>query len=97
MGEASWRVSHADREQAVVALREHLLAGRLTLEDFCERVEAALRARFGDGTDHGNLCLLAGDALRGSRLEGRAGIRCPHRPVGRQQAAPATGPGTGGP
>ena len=41
------RVSDADREQAAVALREHLLAGRLTLEEFTERVEAALQARFG--------------------------------------------------
>jgi hypothetical protein len=41
------RVSDDDREQAVVALREHLLAGRLTLEEFSERVEAALRARVG--------------------------------------------------
>jgi hypothetical protein len=47
MDDASLRASDADREQAVVALREHLLAGRLTLEEFSERVEAALRARFG--------------------------------------------------
>jgi hypothetical protein len=47
MDDASLRISDADREQAVVALREHLLAGRLTLEEFSERVEAALRARFG--------------------------------------------------
>ena len=38
------RVSDADREQTVVSLREHLLAGRLTLEEFSERVEIALRA-----------------------------------------------------
>ena len=43
--DASLRVSDADREQAVTALREHLLAGRLTLEEFSERVDAALRAR----------------------------------------------------
>ena len=48
MDDASLRVSDADREQAVVALQEHLLAGRLTLEEFSERVEAALRARFGE-------------------------------------------------
>jgi hypothetical protein len=47
MDDASLRVSDADREQAVVALREHLLAGRLTLEEFSERVDATLRARFG--------------------------------------------------
>ena len=41
------RISDDDREQVVVMLREHLLAGRLTLEEFCERVEAALRARVG--------------------------------------------------
>ena len=45
MDDASLRVSDADREQAVVALREHLLAGRLTLEEFSERVEATLRAK----------------------------------------------------
>jgi hypothetical protein len=45
MDDASVRASDADREQAVVALREHLVAGRLTLEEFCERVDAALRAR----------------------------------------------------
>ena len=41
------RISDDDREQVVVTLREHLLAGRLTLEEFSERVEAALRARVG--------------------------------------------------
>lgn len=39
------RVSDDDRERAVLALREHLLVGRLTLEEFSRRVEAALRAR----------------------------------------------------
>lgn len=47
MDEPSLRVSDADREQAVVSLREHLLAGRLTLDEFPERAEAALRARVG--------------------------------------------------
>jgi hypothetical protein len=47
MDDASLRVSDADREQAVAALREHLLAGRLTLAEFSERVEAALTARVG--------------------------------------------------
>jgi hypothetical protein len=44
MNDASLRASDNDREQAVVALREHLVAGRLTLAEFCERVDAALRA-----------------------------------------------------
>src|SRR5581483_1713733 len=45
MDDASLRASDADRERAVATLREHLLAGRLTLEEFTERVGAALRAR----------------------------------------------------
>ncbi len=47
MDDASLRVSDADRDRAVITLREHLLAGRLTLEEFSERVDAVLRARFG--------------------------------------------------
>jgi hypothetical protein len=45
MADASVRASDADRERALVALREHLVAGRLTLEEFCERVDAALQAK----------------------------------------------------
>ena len=45
MDDATLRASDADREKALVALREHLVAGRLTLEEFCERVESVLRAR----------------------------------------------------
>jgi Domain of unknown function (DUF1707)/Cell wall-active antibiotics response 4TMS YvqF len=44
MDDPSMRVSDADREEAVIALREHLVAGRLTLEEFSARVEATLRA-----------------------------------------------------
>lgn len=40
-------VSDSEREQAVASLREHLLAGRLTLEEFSERVERAYTARVG--------------------------------------------------
>lgn len=47
MDDLSLRISDAEREQAVAALREHLLAGRLTLEEFAERVGAAYAARTG--------------------------------------------------
>jgi hypothetical protein len=47
MDDGSFRVSDAEREQTIVALRDHLLAGRLTLDEFSERAGAALRARFG--------------------------------------------------
>jgi hypothetical protein len=43
----SARASDDDREQAVLALRDHLVAGRLTLDEFSERVELAYRARTG--------------------------------------------------
>ena len=56
------RVSDADREQAVAWLRDHLLAGRLTLEEFSERVDQSYgavghahleRVRFGlPATEH---------------------------------------------
>jgi Domain of unknown function (DUF1707) len=39
------RVADADRERAVVELREHAVAGRLTLEEFSERVDQAYAAR----------------------------------------------------
>src|SRR5581483_4675992 len=45
MDELSLRVSDTDRDSAVVALRDHLLNGRLTLEEFGERVGATLAAR----------------------------------------------------
>jgi len=41
------RVSDAEREHAVTQLREHLLAGRLTLEEFSQRVELAYGAQLG--------------------------------------------------
>lgn len=43
--DASLRASDADREQAIADLREHLLEGRLTLEEFSQRVGEALQAR----------------------------------------------------
>ena len=45
MGDLEHRVSDAEREHAVVWLRDHLLSGRLTLEEFSERVEQAYAAR----------------------------------------------------
>jgi hypothetical protein len=44
MDDASLRASDADREQTLAVLREHMVAGRLTLEEFCQRTESALRA-----------------------------------------------------
>jgi hypothetical protein len=41
------RVSDLEREQAVQALRDDLLAGRLTLDEFSERVGTAYQAQLG--------------------------------------------------
>ncbi|HET7352968.1 MAG TPA: DUF1707 domain-containing protein [Gaiellaceae bacterium] len=38
------RASDDDRDRAIASLREHLAAGRLTLEEFTERMSAALAA-----------------------------------------------------
>jgi Domain of unknown function (DUF1707) len=43
----SQRVSDRDREEMVELLRTNLLAGRLTLDEFAERVELAYGARLG--------------------------------------------------
>ena len=43
--ESQIRASDADRDHAASLLQEHHAAGRLTAEEFTERMEAALRAR----------------------------------------------------
>ena len=45
MDDRAERVSDADRDEMVDSLREHLVAGRLTLDEFGERVDNALQAR----------------------------------------------------
>jgi class 3 adenylate cyclase len=47
-GAGAERVSDADRDDAVMLLREHVVVGRLTLDEFSERVGVALRARTRD-------------------------------------------------
>ncbi len=48
----SHRVSNAEREQTVVLLRHHLLEGRLTLDEFSERVELVYGAKVGQDLIH---------------------------------------------
>lgn len=52
----SLRASDADRERTVLALREHAVDGRLTLEEFTERMSAAY-----DAHTSGELDELVGD------------------------------------
>ncbi len=44
-GELTERAADADRDRTVTQLREHVVAGRLTLDEFSERVGSALQAR----------------------------------------------------
>jgi len=44
-GAAKTRASDADRDRAAYALREHLAAGRLTIEEFDERLDRAFAAK----------------------------------------------------
>ena len=44
-GDAKIRASDADRDRAAAALREHLAAGRLTTEEFDERLDRAYAAK----------------------------------------------------
>jgi hypothetical protein len=39
------RVGDAERDEAAAQLREHFAAGRLTLDEFVERLDAALKAK----------------------------------------------------
>ena len=45
------RASDADRERTVVLLREHSVDGRLTLEEFTERMSSAYEAHTGEELD----------------------------------------------
>jgi class 3 adenylate cyclase len=63
------RVSDSDRDHAVSLLREHVVVGRLTLDEFSERVGVALRARTRDDiatamTDLPTLAVAAEEATR---------------------------------
>jgi hypothetical protein len=42
------RASDADRDRVALELREHTVAGRLTLDEFSERIDLAYRARSSD-------------------------------------------------
>jgi Domain of unknown function (DUF1707) len=46
--EGHLRASDEDRDRAVASLADHLLAGRLSLEEFTDRIEMAYGAKVGD-------------------------------------------------
>jgi hypothetical protein len=64
------RASDADREQVVAALQRHTAAGRLTLAEFSERVDAALASR-----THAELAAVVHDLPADSTVDHAAGAR----------------------
>jgi hypothetical protein len=67
----SIRASDADRQQVVQALNQHTAAGRLSLDEFTERLDAAHRA-----TTHGELAAITADLPAETRTRG-GGTRGP--------------------
>jgi hypothetical protein len=72
MGDMDERLSDAEREQAVASLKEHLLSGRLTLEEFSEQVELAYAAVVRSDLDEIRAGLPATDELPATRPKRRA-------------------------
>jgi len=70
--EPSERVADADRDRIVTLLREHVVDGRLTLDEFSERVERALRATTRGELDALMADLPAATSVRPSRRRRRA-------------------------
>ena len=85
-GDPRLRASDEDRERAVAALREHLAVGRLTLEEFNDRLDGAYAAR-----TTGELDLLLAD-LPGADLQ-----QLPDTSLRRRGSGPLTpGPASAG-
>ena len=72
MGDPEERLSDAERDQTVEWLRDHLLAGRLTLEEFSERVDQAYAARIRADLQQLRLGLPSPEQLPGGRSDRRA-------------------------
>ncbi len=76
-GDAKIRASDADRDRIAAALREHLAAGRLTIEEFDDRLDKAFAAK-----TLGELDGLMAD------LPGTGLVQLPEAPAGRSAASP---------
>ncbi|MFV2021257.1 DUF1707 SHOCT-like domain-containing protein [Micromonospora sp. LOL_023] len=71
MNSPDLRASDADREQVVHCLERHTSAGRLSLDEYADRVEQALRAR-----TQGELAMVLADLPAEPRSAGSA---APHQ------------------
>jgi Domain of unknown function (DUF1707) len=68
--EQAMRASDADRQRAVAALERHTAEGRLSLDEFAERVDRVLAAR-----THGELAAITRDLPAESTVDHSAGVR----------------------
>ena len=93
---AQWRVGDAEREAVAGQLREHYAAGRLSIEEFQARLDAAYTAATADQLRRVTADLpaagpgpAAGPALAGPRPAGRYRAASPRRRPNRGRAAAA--------
>ena len=93
---AQWRVGDAEREAVAGQLREHYAAGRLSIEEFQARLDAASAAATADQLRRVTADLpaagpgpAAGPALTGPRPAGRYRAASPRRRPNRGRAAAA--------
>jgi class 3 adenylate cyclase len=85
------RVADADRDRTVATLREHVVAGRLTLDEFSERMGTALQAR-----TRGDLEAVMADLPAAARPEGPPVVVGTPRKVRRWHVAIMSGHSTKG-
>jgi uncharacterized membrane protein len=95
-GDPRIRASDADRDRATALLREHHAAGRLTVEEFGERMDAALNAKTLGEIDAllADLPVIDLYRLPHESLRREAGL--PHQSLVRSEpgSVPAFSPGT---
>jgi hypothetical protein len=77
-GPLTERVADADRDRAVTQLREHVVEGRLTLDEFSERVGSALQAR-----TRGDLVALMADLPDAAQTQATGPLRAAGASAGR--------------
>ena len=79
---ADWRVSDAEREAVAEQLREHYAAGRLTIDEFRARLDAAYSATTAAGLSRVTTDLPAAGLIPAGAAWGVSGAAQPHRVPG---------------
>lgn len=92
-GDPRIRASDADRERVAAALREHLAAGRLTLDEFSDRLDKAYAARTAGELDEIMSDLPGADLQQLAEAPARRPVGSP--PSTRRPPGPPAWPGPG--